>query len=301
MGVILATLLVAALSLLYRKSPTDRMEIDSNRFTIQDTAAIHAIQLQHEDATLAFRRNKGNWLIEDEKVDKRLSTLLLSVMNSLQVKRSATLQEWEKAVATQAPIAVQLEVDGASSEFEVAGNDERQATFFKEDNTCFLVSIPGYDAYLASIFRLEKSEWLSRHLFATNYRRIKNVAVSYANNTEDNFAIVFDNQDFMVAEMTSYSKDKIMLYLDVFQEVRVRKRLSDDDMPAYADVLATSPFAELKVEEIKQSESKTISIYPLPDNREEFLIHWDQDKYALLEKHWIDNLLARKSDFKSEP
>jgi len=120
---------------------------------------------------------------EKYEADRQMITVLFATLKQAIPKRpvAITLQDsLRKEIAANGIKFLALKVKTLSRQIWAGGNAQKTETYFQsKDGKSYVVTIPGYRVYVASIFELALNDWRDKQVFRFNWQNIKSLAVTY--------------------------------------------------------------------------------------------------------------------------
>jgi len=148
----------------------------NNRFAIQDASMVEKVVMTGPDFRNELIKKGNQWTINGQyKADPDLTKIMLVVLNRVKARRAV-------AKANSGEIREQLEQSGVMvqafgkgqllSSFISGGNPNQTQTYYElpDQDTPFIVSIPGYESYIAGFFTMKENEWRDRTIFHSNWQ-----------------------------------------------------------------------------------------------------------------------------------
>ena len=190
------------------KSPDGRLEIDKNKFSVEDLSKIDKVILESPGGTIELKYNGTSWKVNDRyEADRQLITVLFATLEQAEPKRPVAADENSSVVdqITNEGVKVNLlEGSELKKTFISGGNSEKTVTYFYEPgDKPYVMTIPGYRIYVASILELDENGWKDKRVFNFNWRNFKSMNVTFPANSKEDFEIGQRDGFFNVGEGTA--------------------------------------------------------------------------------------------------
>ena len=177
---IMSILLIITNILLFNLKPElVNLSFDPDLFMVRDTSEIERFRFHSEVLDHYFSRQEG-WKINNEfPSDPHLRKILFTVSKRVKVSRALTGNEKNQLLKRNEEMGtlVTLTVDGREQSYSVVGNANKTKTYFIQNEEVYQVNIPGYQDFLANIYKLSRDQWRNRLVFNGNWRTIQKIEV----------------------------------------------------------------------------------------------------------------------------
>jgi len=233
------------------------MQVDKNLFRVDDQMQVSKVLLTNAktktETELKFDGSK--WVVNNSfEADQQLITVFFATLLQAEPKRpiAETLQDSISSKALKNGIRVQLFEDNQIvKDFWVSGNDQRTETYFQlaADNTPYLITIPGYRVFVASLFELAPVEWRDKWIFNFNWQNFKSLSMSFIIEPKEDFIISFQNQSFGIEGLTS-DTTRLNNFLDAVSLIRGEQFIMAGTSKWYDSLLQTAPNYTIVVTDI---------------------------------------------------
>lgn len=284
-GMIIITILTAILL-----KSSDEMDIDKNLFALNDDS-VDAIRII-SDESIDLKSQNNIWLVNDKyKSDPQRVNVLFAILRQVRVRRKVS----DKQVAhlkSLETIGVKLFNSGNEVEsFFVVGDESKGLTYLTEDKENFyLVEIPGYRNYLASIFHLDRNGWRYPLIFDLNWSNLAGVEVDYPKASANDLKISFENNQLAIQGAKTDSL-KLGEFVDDISLLYVNDFLNQNEVDSS---LLQSKQASIIVTDIASNEF-VLDIYGQIDS--EYLVVIDSTDIGLVEAAQIHKVTKPRSYF----
>lgn len=270
-------------------------------FSVADTSAIQSITIQNEGLVKLEKTSPGQWTVNDQfKADASLQRVLLAVLNQVSVKRPVSqIQKEEITTALKEGMRVEVGFEGNTSAFYVGGSQGRTQSYFLEEGSDqpYIVEIPGYRNYISGIFELKALHWKDRKIFNTHWRSLRSLQVDYPDNSKDNFRIYFDEAFFKIEGIAEMDTTALMNYLSPFEYFETNEFISKGFSSLYDSLIQTPALAVINIEDINQSRSQQLTLFPKLEN-DNYILGVNKDgEISIFDFRRVRQLLAKRDDF----
>jgi hypothetical protein len=154
--------------------------------------------------------------------------------------------------------------DQVAKEFYVAGNPAKSETYFSFDgNEWYVVAIPGYRVYVASIFDLTENDWRDKRVFNFNWQNFKSLKAHFPQQPTQDFTISFANKLFGIEEVAVADTTKLSNYLEAIFSLQAEKILTPGEATKYDSLFAHGPLFEITIQDIA-AKNFDLKIYSSP-------------------------------------
>lgn len=259
----LLVLLPTTALLFYWRSAARGSDLDPSMFKIEEQINVNRVVLERSGEKIELNYNRITWQVNAQEADRQLVKVFFATLLQAEPKRKLTGAKGDSIrmkMTSSATRVLLWDDDVLVKEFFVLGNSKTSETYYQlqGDAGVYLVTIPGYRVYLASIFELSPNDWRERRLFNFNWQNFKRLSASFPSQPNENFSISFNNSDFGVENFSAADTAKVNTYLDAVSLIKADRILSDRESPAIDS--ATAPDMTLEVFDIANRSMK-LSIY----------------------------------------
>mgnify|MGYP007000382956 len=126
----------------------------------------------------------------------------------------------------------------------------------------YQVNIPGYQDFLASIYKLKLDQWRNRLVFKGNWRTIQKIEVVYPEKSDKNLVIRFEETFYKVDGLKEIDSSAVVTYLNQFEYLQANERISLGFSSAYDSLSQTVPEMIISISDIKYKLPIEIKIFP---------------------------------------
>lgn len=208
----------------YSNRPADAVNADA--FRIADLTAIDEVILEKDNEQVVLKYDGVRWTVNGALADRNLIDVLFATLQQSKALRpvAASFKDSVTADLLRSGVKVRLLAEGKTQLSFLGGGDLRKtkAYFQKEnENTIYMMTIPGYRVYVSGIFELDQKGWRDKHVFQLNWRNFAGLQVRYPQSINDNFDVAFIQNYFSIDEMISVDTTKLNDFLDAISFLTV--------------------------------------------------------------------------------
>ena len=252
---VLLLILVSSTSAFYFfKSPDGRLEVDKNKFSVEHLSKIDKVILESPGGIIELKYNGTSWKVNDRyEADQQLITVLFATLEQAEPKRPVAADENSSVVNQIANEGVKvnlLEGSELKKTFISGGNSEKTVTYFYEPgDKPYVMTIPGYRIYVASILELDENGWKDKRVFNFNWRNFKSMNVTFPANSKEDFAIGQRDGFFNVIGMET-DTTRLNDFLDDVSLLVGDQIISTGKFPRYDSLLTSTPSLSIVITDI---------------------------------------------------
>lgn len=168
-------------------------------FAVEDTTAIGKILLTNlKGDSILLEQNNGSWTMnKDYRPRPDAIHNLLNTMVQLEVKMPVAKSMHNTVIKKIAGKRTHVEIFNSKGEktkgFYIGDNtDQLNGTFMLMENSdhAFVVNIPGFAGFAATVFFTDETDWKSKNIFAYKPDVINQIDITYNNLRDSSFSIV---------------------------------------------------------------------------------------------------------------
>lgn len=244
-------------------------------FAVEDTTAIGKILLTNlKGDSILLEQNNGSWTMnKDYRPRPDAIHNLLNTMVQLEVKMPVAKSMHNTVIKKIAGKRTHVEIFNSKGEktkgFYIGDNtDQLNGTFMLMENSdhAFVVNIPGFAGFAATVFFTDETDWKSKNIFAYKPDNINQIDITYSNLRDSSFTIVrkADNTFELVGNKNinkPLNPEIVSYYLKQFGMLNAEYFILE---PEKRDsLLATNPACIMSVTD-KNKITTTLKIYYRP-------------------------------------
>jgi len=271
--------------------------VDSLIFQVPDLEKIDRIELSSANEKTILTFNGSKWLVNGMEADQRTVTILFATLKQVEAKRpSAThvQDSLQKEITTRGTKVSCYAGPTRAKEFGVIGNPTSYETYFQlPGGVPYLVTIPGYRVFIASVFALTQNEWRDKRVFSFNWQNIKNLEVHFPSDPAQSFKASFKNGIFGI-EGIATDTTKLDGFMDALFQLRADKILTYPKS-AYDSLVKRSTTEEITIEDIA-GEHYSLKLL-LPEKNQFSLLGFRNEELIELNKNIFPKIFRKKNYF----
>jgi hypothetical protein len=254
-------------SVMFYFSNRDSSGIDKTIFEVVDQDRIDRVVLTSQAGAVELKFDGVKWKVNTAyDADRQLITVLFATVVQTQPKRKLTGAQRDsvsKRMSRDGVRVLLFEGEAPNKEFLVCGNEEKTETYYQlaGEEEIYLVTIPGYRVYVASIFELGESGWRDKGIFNFNWQNFKELRVHFPNRTDQDFSVSLVNNLFSIAEVAVADTTKLSGFLESLFELQAEQILSKTESIPYDSLLSGNPVVELAIQDISKG-TIALKIFP---------------------------------------
>ena len=267
----LAVMTVIILLLFVFSNTKSGSSLDKDLFQIENLDKIDHVLLESAKGKTDLKFNGSKWIVNERyEADRQMITVLFATLKQTIAKREVAshLQDSLKKGISSNGIKVScFEAGSLSKEIWVGGNAQKTETYFQpKDGKPYVVTIPGYRVYVASIFELASNDWRTKQVFNFNWQNIKNLEVKYPIDPRQGFIASFKGKFFSIEGMAT-DTTKLDRFMDGLFQLRAERILDSTEVKNYSNDLAQSTMMEIVINDIGNRSYPLILLQPEKDSK----------------------------------
>jgi len=282
-------------------SSRNTVDVDKELFRVEDQTEVDKVVMESKQGNIELRFDGSKWMINGSfEADRQMVKIFFATILQAVPKRPVAdgIQDSVSNFLVNNGIRVTLfEDDVLVKDFWVSGNERKTETYFQLAQTKipYLVTIPGYRVYVASIFELTASEWRDKRIFNFNWQNFKSLTAQFPQQGNQDFTVSFANQLFGINEVAVADTTKLSNYLEsVFN-------LQADQFPTtlsgkYDSLLNTSPVYSITIRDIANRVYQ-LEVFPPLKGEQVILGRVNADFPALFNPQQIAQIARKRSYF----
>ncbi len=241
-------------------------------FAVKDTTEIGKLVLSTlQGDTIILDHKNNTWILNNDYAPRPDAiSNLLRTMHQLEVKLPVANSMRNNVIKNISGRRTRVEVYNEQGEkikgFYIGDNsDQLGGTFMLMEGSeqPFVVNIPGFDGYIATVFFINKSDWRSKEIFSYKAEDISKIEVTYSSLKDSSFAIVRKadaSYDLVSPKQKTIpvNQEIINYYLRQFKILNAEYLINETDKRD--SILQTSPVCEMTITDNNQN-INTLKIY----------------------------------------
>lgn len=226
---------------------SNTIEVDKDLFRVEDQTQVNKVILETSDKQIELSYDGSKWVVNKSfEADRQLVTVFFATIMQAEPKRPVAeiLQDSLNQYIEKNGIHVKLfEGETLVKDFWASGNNRKTETYFQltGDKTPYLVTIPGYRVYVASIFELPANDWRVKRIFNFRWETFKSLIASFPKEPREDFTISFKSQYFGIDGLPEADTTKLNDYLDAVSLINGARFVSTGESKVYDSLLLTAP------------------------------------------------------------
>ncbi len=276
------------------------VNVDKELFRVKDQTQVDKVVLDSKQGNIELKFDGSKWLINGSfEADRQLIKVFFATVLQAEPKRplAESVQDSISNYLTTNGIHVTLfEDETVVKDFWVSGNERKTETYFQLAQTKipYLVTIPGYRVYVASIFELTVSEWRDKRIFNFNWQNFKTLKVHFPQQSNEDFTVSFANQLFGINEVTVADTTKLSNYLESVFNLQADQFATKTSVK-YDSLLKTIPAYTVTISDIA-NRTYQLEIFPPLTGEEVILGRVNNESPVIFNPDQIA-LIARKKSY----
>ena len=297
--IVLATLMVAVVLLQLDFGKKDNLGVDRKLFQLDPNREINRVVLEGPEETNVFDFQNGRWHLNDTLfLDQSMRDVFFSVVSQLEIRRPVLESKADSIAQLIEESGVQTTIsfgDEMIQQYWVGGNSQQQVSWIMgNDKVPYQVHIPGYQSYVAGIFKVPASDWRSRFLLDVNFALINAIEIEYPE-TDEKLTLKYENSFFTVPSVRADSL-KVAEFLESLSFLQANNFLDSRDSTVGAEPGTTNLYAILQVHLVNGSTTE-IRFFNDPENRRFYLAELEDGSMAQIDKRALATLFKKPVDF----
>jgi len=280
---------------------SNTIEVDKDLFRVEDQTQINKVVLESSGKQVELRYDGSKWVVNNLfEADRQLVTVFFATIMQAEPKRpvSEALQDSVNQYIQRNGIHIKLlEGETMVKDFWASGNDRKTETYFQlpGDKTPYLVTIPGYRVYVASIFELTANDWREKRIFNFRWETFKSLNASFPKESREDFTISFKSQYFGIDGLAEADTTKLNDYLDAVSLINGVRFVSDGESRVYDSLLQTKPDFTILVTDIA-NRTYQLEVFPPAVGEEAILGRLNRESPVVFNRKEIA-LISRKRSY----
>lgn len=271
--------------------------VDPLIFQVPGLEKIDRIELSSAREKTVLTYNGSKWLVNGMEADQRTITVLFATLKQVEAKRpSAThvQDSLQKEITTRGTTISCYAGPALIKEFGVVGNPTSYETYFQlPGGVPYLVTIPGYRVFIASVFILTSNDWRDKRVFNFNWQNIKSLEVHFPSDPTQSFKASFKNGIFGIEGIVT-DTTKLDGYMDALFQLRAEKILTYPKT-SYDSLVKRSATEEITIEDIA-GEHYALKLL-LPERNQFSLLGFRNEELIELNKNVFPKIFRKKNYF----
>jgi hypothetical protein len=247
-------------------STKNSSSVDKDLFQVENLDKIDHVLLESAKGKTDLKFNGTKWVVNDKyEADRQMVTVLFATLKQTIAKRqvAANVQDsMQKEIFKSGNKISCFEATSLAKEIWIGGNIQKTETYFQlKDGKPYVVTIPGYRVYVASIFELTSNDWRDKQVFNFNWQNIKSLDVIFASDPKQNFKASFKEKFFSI-EGINTDTTKLASYMDALLQLRSERILDSLEAKNYASNILQHPLMKIAIQDVA-NRTYPLILFPL--------------------------------------
>ncbi len=261
--------LLTVTAVLFVLGSSERNVVDKTLFQIPEQEKVDRVVFESPKGKVEINYDGTRWMVNKQyEADGQLIKIFFATTMKAEPKRELPASLRGKVsddIKSKGTKVSFFTANNLVKEFRVGGNDQHTETYFALNNESpFVVVIPGYRAYVASVFEMTVNDWRNKQIFNFNPQNFKSLEATFTSNPKEDFKINFTGKLFEVEGVTKLDTTQLNSYLDAVSFITA-DRIADVGKINVDSLLQLTPFEKIVVKDIGGNEYP-LTIYPFDRN-----------------------------------
>jgi hypothetical protein len=298
----LAISMLALALLVYISTRENFATVDAQLFKVDDQTTVSRVLIkpvQGEPVELQFA--SGKWRVNNTfDADQQMIKILFATLLQTEPRRevAASIQDSisNHIKSTGRQIAL-YDGENLVKQFWVGGNDRKTETYFQlQDDAPYVVQIPGYRLYIASVFELPANEWRDKWIFNFNWQNFKSLTATFPTQPKEDFTIAMQQTFFGITDMPAADTAKLNTYLDAVSLVQANRFVAENEFSEFDSLIAGGSEFTLQIEDIA-NRKYILEVYPVMEKNTQLLARLNRETLLLLSSANREAISRKRSYF----
>jgi hypothetical protein len=296
--ILLVTLVLATVLLLVVSGTETSSSVDQSLFQIANLDKIDQVILESSQGKTELKFDGIKWRVNGKyEADNQMITILFATLKQTVAKRAVAAHRQDSLQKEIAKNGVRIscfEGGVLAREFNAIGNAAKTETYFQANGEKpYVVAIPGYRVFIASIFELPANDWRNKQVFNFNWQNIKSLEVNLEN-PKESFKASFTGKFFSI-EGVATDTTKLDQFMDALLQLRVETILDSMRAKKYDSLVATKPMLNIILHDVA-NRSYPLAVFPF-EKRSDFLVGKINTEVVLLNPFALKKIFRKKEYF----
>jgi hypothetical protein len=300
---LLLTLLVSCVVLavvLYISNRESFSALDKRMFQVADQTQISKVVIKTtQGEAIELRFDGAKWQVNNSfQADPQMVKILFATILQTEPRREVAMSLQDSIsnhIKTTGREIQFFEGDQLVKQFWVGGNDAKTETYFQlPDGSPYIVQVPGYRLYIASLFELTANDWRNKLIFNFNWQNFRSLEARFPLQSNQDFSVSFTNQIFAINEVAVADTTKLSNYLESVFNLQADQFITTSDK--YDSLLATTPVYSISVKDIANRVYQ-LEVFPQLKGEQLILGRVNAEWPALFNPLQIDPIARKRNYF----
>jgi hypothetical protein len=290
------TIIVITFSLFFFTHLKTASAVDKSLFQIENLEKIDHVILESPKGKTDLKFNGTKWLVNEKyEADRQMVTVFFATLKQTIAKRKVSdhLQDsLHREIENSGTKISCYESGNLTKEIWAGGNAQKTETYFQtRDGKPYVVTIPGYRVYVASIFELAANDWRDKQVFNFNWQNIKSLEATFPTDPKQNFKASFNEKIFSI-EGIATDTTKLDTFMDALFRLRSERILDSAEAKNYKNDLQ-KPMMEIVIQDVARR-SYPLTIFSLDGN---YIVAKVNDEIVLFNPRQLHEVFRRRDFF----
>ncbi len=231
-----------------------------------DTSQLVSMAFLHRKDSFSLQRAAPHWQINNrDEADPFVLGSLLEILHRAQSRQQLTGAELTRINANMQEKGVRVHITlrtGKNHAFTIWGNKQNRRSYVLLPNDeLHEFIIFGHAGYLASLFFLKEIQWHLRRIFHSNVYTLQKIILQYPQHPTKNLHIHVQEQQPKITGVSHVDTMRLYTYLAQYENFYTNEYIEKGQVPHYDSLLAETPFAHLRLQDIHAPMSRHVTIY----------------------------------------
>ncbi len=273
--------------------------VDKDLFQIETLDKIDLVSIESPKGKTELKFNGTKWRVNEKfEADQQMIAVLFATLKQTIAKRpvAANLQDSLQKEIIKNGIKIScFETGVLAKEFWAMGNAQKNETYFQgADGKPYLVTIPGYRVFVASVFELPTNDWRNKQVFNFNWQNIKSLEVAFPSDAKQNFKASFTGKFFSI-EGIATDTTKLDQFMDALLQLRSEKILDSAQAKKYDTLVTRLPMMSIVIQDIGKR-SYPLILFPIEKGKD-FIVGKINDEIVLINPFSLKAIFKKKEFF----
>ncbi|MBN8578441.1 MAG: DUF4340 domain-containing protein [Cytophagales bacterium] len=275
---------------------------DKNLFQVADLTQINKVIIQPAAGAATELRFDGiKWQVNNAfAADGQMIKILFATLMQTEPRREVALtmrDSISRQLTTTGQQVLLYEGDQLVKQFWVGGNTAKTETYFQTpDGIPYLVQVPGYRLYIASVFELDALAWRDKWLFNFNWQNFRTLTTRFPAKPQNNFTISMQQNYFGIEGLPQADTAKVNSYLDAVSLVQANRFVQPTEIRYLDSLLQAGPEEIITITDLA-NRNYSLEIYPVTGGNNTCLARLNGEAILVLTQSNRDAITRTRSYF----
>lgn len=276
--------------------------LDKQMFQVADQTQINKVVIKPTTGeALELRFDGAKWLVNNSfQADPQMIKILFATILQTEPRREVALSLQDSIsnrIKTTGREIQLFEGDQLVKQFWVGGNDAKTETYFQlQDEAPYVVQVPGYRLYIASVFELSALDWRDKWLFNFNWQNFRSLTANFPTKPHNDFTMAMQQNFFGVEGLPAADTTKVNNYLDAVSLLQANRFVKPTDFNYLDSLVQVGPEFSIRISDIA-SRNYLLEVYPITEKNTVCLARLNQETIVLLTRADREAIARTKAYF----